>query len=199
MSNVIPLYSERGASTPPSDNALLAATACGDMAAFGELFRRHHANVHAFLSRLSGTDDSELDDLVQNTFLEVRKSAERFQGRSNFRSWVFGVAANVAKHHVRSSVRRRTAFRALAVEIGTRLNPGEACEHVERKVMMAELMAAVEGLSYKLRVVVIMCDVEGIPGAEAAKSLGIREGTLWRRLHDARKKLSAELERRASK
>ena len=62
--------------------------------------------------------------------------------------------------------------------------------------MMAELMAAIEGLSYKLRVVLVMCDIEGIPGAEAAKSLGIREGTLWRRLHDARKKLSDEIERR---
>ena len=199
MSNVIPLYSEHDALTASSDSMLVAATACGDMAALGELFRRYHADVHAFLASLSGTDDSELDDLVQNTFLEVQKSAGRFQGRSGFRSWVFGVAANVAKHHVRSSIRRRTAFRTLALELDVRVDPGAAYEHVERRVMLAQLMAAVEGLSYKLRVVLVMCDVEGIPGAEAAKSLGIREGTLWRRLHDARKKLNAEIERRASK
>jgi RNA polymerase sigma-70 factor (ECF subfamily) len=44
-------------------------------------------------------------------------------------------------------------------------------------------------------VVYLMCDVEEIPGVEVARTLGLREGTLWRRLHDARRALRASLER----
>ena len=69
--------------------------------------------------------------------------------------------------------------------------PDEASEHNE---LLARLQVAVLALSPKLRVVFLMCDVEGIPGVEVARGLGLRQGTLWRRLHEARRRLRAALE-----
>ena len=196
MAEIIRFPKQREAVGPVSDTSLIAACAAGDMRALGTLFYRYQSDLYGFLSRVSGTDDAELDDLVQNTFLQIQKSAGRFQGRSSVRSWMFAVAANVAKRYVRSSVRRKAAFRAFREVADTALDPGGIHETIDRKAMLVELETALGELSYALRVVFVMCDVEGIPGVEAARTLGIREGTLWRRLHDARKQLAARLERR---
>jgi RNA polymerase sigma-70 factor (ECF subfamily) len=63
---------------------------------------------------------------------------------------------------------------------------------------MARLKAAMEGLPHDLREVFVMCDLEEIRGVDAARVLDIREGTLWRRLHEARKALREALEGGAS-
>ena len=85
-----------------SDAALVAACAIGDSAALGVLFDRHHRGVYAFLSRLAGTDQRDLDDLVQATFLEALRSAKRYRGDAPVHRWLFGIAANIVSHHVRS-------------------------------------------------------------------------------------------------
>ena len=55
--------------------------------------------------------------------------------------------------------------------------------------MMERLSAALDALPHDLRVAFVLCDVEEVPGVEAARALGVRQGTMWRRLHDARKRL----------
>jgi RNA polymerase sigma-70 factor (ECF subfamily) len=167
------------------------------MRALGELFSRYHSDLYNFLSRLSGTDHAELDDLVQITFLEVHKSARRFLNQSGVRSWIFAIGSNVARHDVRSAVRRKSTVRILRDASVGETAPRNQQDYTDRRMLMHDLSVAIGALSHKLRVVFIMCEVEGIPGVEAAKALGIREGTLWRRLHDARRKLAETLERRA--
>ena len=63
--------------------------------------------MRRFLARMSGTDDRDLDDLVQATFETVPRAARRFGGEAQVRTWLFGVANNVVRHHVRSEVRRK--------------------------------------------------------------------------------------------
>jgi RNA polymerase sigma-70 factor (ECF subfamily) len=179
-----------------SDEALVAACGVGDSAALGMLFDRHHEAVYRFLSRLVRATASEADDLVQITFLEVWRSAGRFGGKGAVKSWIFGVAANVARHHVRGEVRRRVAL-AEAAEGGGAPASSSAVRSPDEAAMRAQLVdrvgVAMATLSHELRVAFIMCDLEDVPGVEAARVLGVREGTLWRRLHDARKALRAAL------
>ncbi len=177
-----------------SDAELVAACGEGDATALGALFDRHHLAVYRFLSTMSGTDGADLDDLVQTTFIEVGRSAHRFAGRSSVRSWIFGIGANVTRHHIRSEIRRRRAAHALeALQVRSQDTPHTS---VERREQIERLAEALGRLSHKLRVVFVMCDLEGISGVEAASTLGIKQGTLWRRLHDARKKLAQAVERR---
>jgi RNA polymerase sigma-70 factor (ECF subfamily) len=188
------LHRVQGRPDELSDEALIAACGQGDRAALGALFDRHHRAVYRFLARLSGTDERDLDDLVQATFVEVLRSAGRFKGRSAGRTWVLGVAHNVVRHHVRSEVRRKRMV-AAAGELPTP-DGGNPDEEVGRREQLALLGGALAELPAGLRVVFVMCDLEQVPGVEAARVLGLRPGTVWRRLHEARKALAQAIERR---
>lgn len=182
-----------------TDDMLLVACARGDQGALGELFDRHQEAVYRFLGRLCRSAPRDIDDLVQATFLEVQRAAHGFHGSSTVKTWIFGIAANVTRHHVRSEIRQRE----LLDEFGQRLelagsSPRRPDETAEQREMMDRLAEAIDGLPYDLRVVFVACELEDLRGAEVAKTLGIREGTLWRRLHLARKSLSAILDRRSN-
>lgn len=177
-----------------SDDALVAACAIGDTAALGTLFDRHHRTLYGFLSRLAGTDARDLDDFVQATFLEVMRAAGRYRRDASVRSWLFGIAANVVSHHVRSEVRRRAFHVRLSEQpLPSPLRPDEA---VERDLMLSALGRALAELPHRLRVVYVMCELEEMPGVEVARALGLRQGTLWRLLYEARVALRAHLEGR---
>ncbi len=175
-----------------SDEALMAACGKGDSAALGALFDRHHQAVYRFISRTVGRGAWDLDDLVQSTFLEVHRSAHRFRGDAAVKSWIFGIAVNVARHHIRGEVRRRHLKDAVAALPS---QPQESpLRIVQRQVKLSRLAAGIRALPEHLRVAFVMCDLEGISGVDTARVLGIRQGTLWRRLHDARKTLCAIIE-----
>lgn len=177
-----------------SDQRLVAACADGDPQALGALFDRHHRAVYAFLSRLSGADDRDVDDLVQATFLEASASARRFRGQATVRTWLFGIAAHTTSHHVRADVRRRNLHLRAAEQAP--VQPPDSIAVAEQRDVALRVAAALASLPHDLRVAFVMCAVEEIPGPQAAGVLGIREGTLWWRLHEARKALRSMLEGR---
>jgi RNA polymerase sigma-70 factor, ECF subfamily len=177
-----------------SDAALVAACAVGDSAALGVLFDRHHRGVYAFLSRLAGTDERDLDDLVQATFLEALRSAKRYRGEAPVHRWLFGIAAHIVSHHVRSEIRRKSFQTRLSVI--PRRAPTEPSVAAERGQLMQRVRRAVDDLPHKQKVVYVMCELEEMPGVDVAKVLGMREGTVWRLLYQARVALRTALERR---
>lgn len=188
---VVPLRPAARPLQPLSDAALMAACATGDQAALAGLFDRHHQAVHHFLLRLTQASSDELDDLLQQTFVEVWRTAPKFSGRSSPRTWIFGIACNVARHHRRAHRRRDQALDRLAsLPVGSPEGPEE---RVERQRLLEQLGAAVGALPSEMAEAFLLCDVEGIPGVVAANTLGVRPGTLWRRLHYARKRLAALL------
>jgi RNA polymerase sigma-70 factor (ECF subfamily) len=173
-----------------SDEALLAACGVGDAAALGALFDRHHEAVYRLASRLLHTDPAEIDDLVQTTFLGAWRSAKSFSGRGSVKSFLFGIAANTVRHHLRTTTRRRRALAEMPVPQHPRL-PDEA---VVRAQQVHRLAAAVDELPHDLRVAYVLCDLEDMAGVEAARVIGVRAGTLWRRLHEARRLLRDAIE-----
>lgn len=179
-----------------SDDALVAACAIGETAALGILFDRHHRGIYAFLSRLAGTDERDLDDFVQATFLEAMRSAKRYHGDAPVHRWLFGIAANIVSHHVRGEIRRKS-FQTRLAEHPHRA-PTEPGVRVERDLLMTRVRAAIDELPHKQRVVYVMCELEEMPGVEVARVLGMREGTVWRLLYQARVALRASLEGRDS-
>jgi RNA polymerase sigma-70 factor, ECF subfamily len=189
---VIPIKRALGQEELLSDEALVAACATGDRAALGALFDRHHLRVHRFLCRIAGLNRSDAEDLVQDTFTAAWSSAARFRADSKALTWLFGIAANVARNHNRSKGR---GFRALQV-LGEQPIPSkEAIDEIAaRREAIAKLEKALGTLAHDHRVALVMCDLEGASGNDAAKALGVRPGTIWRWLHEARKTLRARLE-----
>lgn len=197
LTNVSYLQFRSKAKAELSDEALIDACAGGDKAALGELFDRYYRQVYRFISRMSGCDIRDLDDLVQSSFLEVQRSARRFRQASAVKTWIFAIAANVVRHHIRSEARRKKALdHVAALPASVQSSP---YDDFERKDQLQQLVVALRNLPHGQRVVFVMCDLEGISGVEVARTLHLRQGTVWRRLHEARKTLAAAIERRQAR
>jgi len=163
-----------------SDEGLVAACAIADRAARSLLFERHVSSVHRFISRMRGSDHDAIDDLVQQTFLSA------FQCAGNFRGGNYGIAANLVRNYARKEIRRKSALKLVAEVSPTSRGPGDPAT-------LARLPAAIAGLSHDLRAALVLIDLEGQNGNDAAAALGVPLGTLWRRVFHARKALREAL------
>ncbi len=169
-----------------TDAGLVAACAAADRTARALLFERHVDAIHRFAGRMRASDADAVDDMVQATFVRAFQSAARFRGESA-RSWLYGIAANVVREHARKEIRRKRALGVVAqTEQPLSTTPGRA-------LLLARLPDAVASLPHDLRAAFVLVDLEGERGSDAAAALGIPEGTLWRRMHEARTLLRAAL------
>lgn len=174
-----------------SDAALVSAVGAGDRAALAALYDRFVRDVQRFVSRMARGSTAEVDDLVHATFLEAYRSAPRFEARSSVKTWLFGIAVNRLRDHFRKESRRTRAMDRVAAECPpSPATPDDAAQLSQLRERLAE---AIAGLSPVLRETYVLCVIEEMPSGDAARALGVREGTLWRRLHDARKALRSAL------
>ena len=168
-----------------TDEGLMAACATGDRAARATLFERYVDGIHRFVVRMRGSDSDMAEDLVQMTFLAAFESAGRFRD-GNLRAWLYGIAANQVRGYARREIRRKRALVAVTELVPRAVDPGSP-------PLVAHLPTAVAALSHDLRAALILVDVEGELGRDAALALGVPEGTLWRRVHLARKAVRVAL------
>ncbi len=178
---------------PIADEALVEACAEGNREALGTLFDRHSQSLANFLARAFGRS-ADVDDLVQQTFLTVWTAAPRFNAKSSVRTWILGIGANVARNHSRGGQRKRLALASYASAMAEVPSPPAPDQVMEQREKLQRLEAALERLSTDLRITFVMCEIELVPGTEAAKALGVRPGTVWRRLHEARRILASAIE-----
>jgi RNA polymerase sigma-70 factor (ECF subfamily) len=190
--NHIALVPNRAALRALTDEALVRACGVGDRAALAVLYERHVRDVVAFVGRMLGGADVELEDLVHATFVAVAGAAARFSGESSVRTWILGIAANQCRGSLRDRVRKRRALVALAE--APPLEPRRPDDLAEERELLQRLPAALAELDVDRRAAFMLCEVEGVSGVEAARILGCRPGTLWRRLFEARARLRALLE-----
>jgi len=175
-----------------SDDALVSSCAAGDNDALAELFRRHGRRVYRILAGLSGVARRDVDDLVQTTFIEVGRAASKFAGRAAVGTWIIGIALNVMRHHVRREV-QRDALVADAELLDGRV-ASRPDEDAARRQLVVRVQRALAELPEDTQLAFSMCELEGIKGVEVARLLGMREGTLWRKLHEARLHLREAVE-----
>jgi RNA polymerase sigma-70 factor (ECF subfamily) len=174
-----------------ADSAVLSAID-GDVAALGHLYDEHHAAVYRFACRMLG--ETHAWDVVQDTFMTLPKALRRWNGEGALRTFIIGIAVNHARHHVRSSARRRNALGRLALE--PELDTGSTPEQTaERQRLAGLLLRALDALSFEHRSVFVLCEVEERGSPEVAQILGVPEGTVRTRLFHARQKLRAALEK----
>ncbi|MBL8759244.1 MAG: sigma-70 family RNA polymerase sigma factor, partial [Phycisphaerae bacterium] len=89
-----------------SDEAVFEAYRDGDAEGLGTLVRRYHDDLLRFLVRLVG-DRAGAEDVFQETFLQIHLSADSFDASRRFKPWLFTIAANKARDHLRRTSRRR--------------------------------------------------------------------------------------------
>ena len=183
-------FRRRGDRSNVPDEELVVSSARGDASAVEELFARHGERVYRLLARLRGVDAKEIEDLVQSTFLEMQRSARKFENRASVAAWILGIALNLRRHYLRSEARRRAFMDEVAPLI---CKPQERDPHQQlaERQYFDRLEVGIRELPEHLRVVLILSDIEGLKGRDVARTLGVPEGTVWRRLHEARLRLRA--------
>jgi RNA polymerase sigma factor (sigma-70 family) len=165
-----------------ADQAALARVAAGDLGGLGELYDRYAAELHAFVRRFDPGQDAE--DVVQTVFLRVVDKAASFDTRSpTARAWLFGIAIRVLRERRRALGRWVRALLAYASEPPP--SPGSGVD------ASIDIERGLGCLSPSKRLVLLLSEVEGLTCPEIAELLGIPVGTVWTRLHHARRRLLA--------
>ena len=171
----------------------------GDMAAFGELVKKYQYLVYATALQIT-RDPIGAQDVTQDAFMSACRGLKDLRSEASFLPWLRRITRNLALTWLSERKRVRSleepnklssSFETLQVEIEDEQREAEAFRNEVGKV--------VASLSDSLRVPILLCYLNGIPTAEAAHFLGLKEGTLRKRLHDGKKKLQEKVVKMAEK
>ncbi len=160
----------------------------GDTSAGNALFRRHFPSIYRFFEHKS---EGDIDDLVQETFLQCVKGRDAFKRQSSFRTYLFAIARHVLFAHWRK--RRHTnatldfediSIASLSTSIATRLARNED---------RARLLAALRALPLEQQLLLEMFYWEGFDRDQLAEVFGVETATIGSRLTRARHALHQNL------
>ena len=181
------------------DRADMERLIAGQDTALNDLMERHATPVFHFLCRMVGNED-DANDLAQETFVRVFKSRGSFHTNEKFSTWLFTIAANLARNHFRWRSRHpNVSLETENVETEQTLGsmfptdalaPNEQALATERA---AAVRAAVGKLPEDLREAIVLCEWEELSMAEAAKILETTPKAMESRLYRARQHLRERL------
>lgn len=166
-------------------------SAGGDREAFGIFMDRHVDPVHRFLLSL-GAEPADAEDALQECFVSAWKSAGAFRAEASARSWLFTIARNALRRQHRTRAGEPDALESLE-ELGARAGWGTSQPFDFGFEVRDELRWALGRLPQEERDVVVLRDLEGFSGAEAAEMLGLTMAAMKSRLHSGRLRLMSIL------
>ncbi|MFH1808001.1 MAG: RNA polymerase sigma factor [Pseudomonadota bacterium] len=162
--------------------------------AFEEFYYAYVDRVHRHLFSIVGPD-SDLDDLVQQTFVLVHQRIHTFRGESSVSTWLHRVTVNVALDHLR---RRRRWFRLDSVRdmLPMPSEPEQPDAMADRGQQIRVLHQVLDRLKPKKRLVFVMYEIEGHTLEEIAEVVDSSVNTVAARLRAARQEVRQAMERR---
>jgi RNA polymerase sigma-70 factor (ECF subfamily) len=155
-------------------------------AKFREIYERWFDDVVRWLYAF-GVPASDTEDLAQEIFLVVRRKLGRFDG-GNLAGWLYRIAQLTVRDHRRRAWFKNLVFRRQDADL-TKIPheaPGPARSYEDAETRR-QLQVLLSGMSEKLRTTFVLFEIEGYSGDEIARSQDIPLGTVWTRLHQARK------------
>lgn len=183
-----------------SDEDLMAEAAEGNERAFTELVGRYRSRVINLVSRLLN-DREASDDISQEVFVRVYLHRKNYRRGAKFSTWLFTIAANLAKNEIRRRKRRRnwSSLDELQEQLhDSSLQLMDPRGNREAEVDSAQIQgivgAAITTLPERYRLALVLRDVDGLAYEEIAQVLRIPGGTVRSRINRARLMLKKKLE-----
>jgi RNA polymerase sigma-70 factor (ECF subfamily) len=182
-----------------TDEELMRSFQKGDQRSFEELYRRYKAPIFSFLLRQYATSETA-NELTQEVFLRVIRSAGAFRHGSRFATWIFTIARNLA-----IDTTRKARYRKIdsldentgekGPSLGERIpNSGpEPDRAFTANRLRQDIAAAIANLPDEQREVFLLREYHGLPFSEIAEVVNAKEGTVKSRMRYALQSLRAEL------
>ena len=168
----------------------LAVHAPTQRRAWTAIHRTHYPVAMAFLRKL-GVQGDQVEDVCQEVFLQMHRYLPTFRGESDLKTWMYRICISEARRHRR---RERMAKLVLSVigepcveakSTGLELDPQSAARRV---------LEGLDALPERRRTILVLCDMDGLCGAEIAEIMNCSVQSVWRELHHARAAFLAAFE-----
>jgi RNA polymerase sigma-70 factor, ECF subfamily len=178
------------------DIELISRFKKGERSAFDQLVLKYQDRIYTLCRYILGKPQ-DAEDAAQDTFVKAFQNLKRFTPTSSFYTWLYRIAVNTCLDHKRKASLRSIFFTAHAEEYLVTIpsdNPSPETMY-EGKQSMDALMAALSNLSKKLRVVIVLKDIDGLSYEEIAGILNLSVGTVKSRIFRARESLKKRTEK----
>ena len=181
------------------DQKLVEKSQKGDKQAFGVLVEKYHKKLYRLLSRMV-RDQSEIEDIVQDSFIKAYRAINNFRGDSAFYTWLYRIGVNTAKNHLMSLGRRPKAMNEVEIEdieIFDEASDSRSYETPESSMMTKEIAQTVnetiEHLPEELRSAITLREMDGLSYEEIAEIMDCPIGTVRSRIFRARESIAEKL------
>jgi RNA polymerase sigma-70 factor (ECF subfamily) len=184
-----------------TDIALMTRVQAGDADAFRELIERYQRPVINMIYRSIG-DAWEAEDLAQRVFLQVFRSARRYEAKAKFTTWLFTITHNtILNEHRRRARHSHQSLEELTQreddeDAGAQIADARAADparEASERELQAKIQAVIQSLPEAQRTAVILCRYEGLAYEEIAAVLGCSVSAVKSLLHRARETLKEQL------
>ena len=179
----------RGEALLSDDEAkILQDAASGNAEAFRKIFAKHRSDVQRLVFRMMGAR-SDLDDVVQEVFIQVFRSLRDFRGQAKFSTWLHRVTVNVVLMQRRAAKSRPTYAEEAPADVVADEGQVLPDEDAARRERMRAFGRLLDRLAEKKRDVFVLHELEGMSPAEISEIVGAPVLTVRTRLFYARREL----------
>jgi RNA polymerase sigma-70 factor (ECF subfamily) len=172
-----------------SDEEIIARVLQGDKELFRTLITRHKDKVRNLVYLTIGNADN-VDDISQEVFIKVYRKLDRFKGDSKFTTWLYRITVN----HCKDELRKYKVRKVFDVFDRTKHEDLRSTNSAENFDTKDRVRLALSKLPEKLRIPIVLKDIEGFGYQEIAEMLDCELGTIKSRIFRARESLRAMLQ-----
>jgi RNA polymerase sigma-70 factor (ECF subfamily) len=160
------------------------------------IYRAHASTVARWANRLAGPG-TDVDDLVHEVFLVAGQRLAEFRGEAKVTTWLYRITERMALERRRRERFRSWISRFRSADIENALSPSQPTpvDVLERRQSIQSVYRMLDQLPDKYRTVLILFEIEELSGEEIAALTGLKESTVWVRLHRARARFLNEMKR----
>lgn len=173
------------------ERELIVSAKAGDRSALEALLLQNQDDLYRFSLRLMWSNKALAEDLAQDTFLAAIEGLGSFRGTSSFRTWLFGIAFNIYKGHLRKRKLDQAKIVALNEITSDSLATDEVVSENQKHKLMLEAFSMIASGQ---REAVYLRDILGCTYSETATILGVSVTSVKNRVHHGRKNMTSAIQ-----